>query len=91
MSRVKEGADIIRAALNEVKLIKDADAAVRRSQDILDKLLETAATLESPGPVSDSTLQDLRQLDAAHRNEVHGITEIKVCRLMQVAAIPDFQ
>ncbi|KAJ2933973.1 hypothetical protein H1R20_g3142, partial [Candolleomyces eurysporus] len=77
VSRLKEGADIIRATLNEVRLIQDADSSARRSQDILDKMTDCAATLDSPASNPDFVLQELKQLDAAHRREVQTITEIK--------------
>jgi autophagy-related protein 11 len=78
VSRLKEGADIIRATLNEVRLIQDADSSARRSQDIVDKMIDCAATLDSPASNPDFVLQELRQLDSAHRREVQTITEIKV-------------
>lgn len=78
VSKLKEGADIIRATLNEVRLIQDADSSARRSQDIVDKMIDCAATLDSPASNPDLVLQELRQLDAAHRREVQTITEIKV-------------
>jgi autophagy-related protein 11 len=78
VSRVKEGADIIRSALNEIKLIQDADSTVRRSQEIVDKIAECAATLESPASSPDAIIQELRRLDVAHRDEIQAIADIKV-------------
>ncbi|EAU89419.2 hypothetical protein CC1G_07645 [Coprinopsis cinerea okayama7 len=77
VSRVREGSDIIRAVLNEVKLIQDADAGVRRSQELVDKIIEAGAMVESPATNLDATLQELRQLDLSHRQEVQSIADIK--------------
>ncbi|TFK25285.1 hypothetical protein FA15DRAFT_668655 [Coprinopsis marcescibilis] len=77
VARLKEGSDLIRAVLNEIKLIHDAESSARRSQDIVDKMIEGGATMESPAADPDAILQELRQLDASHRQEVESITNIK--------------
>ncbi|KAF6744689.1 hypothetical protein DFP72DRAFT_825267 [Ephemerocybe angulata] len=77
VGRVKDGADAIRAALNDVQLLQDADSSVQRSQEISDRIAESAALLESPASSPEAIIQELQQLDAAHRREVQSATDCK--------------
>jgi autophagy-related protein 11 len=78
VSRVKEGSDIIRASLDEIKLLQEAESCVRRSQETLDKIIESGAALENPAANLDAVLTDLHRLDESHRQEVQAISDIKV-------------
>ncbi|KAF8190503.1 hypothetical protein BJ912DRAFT_1100883 [Pholiota molesta] len=75
--RIKGGADSVRSMIGNVNLFEEAQTCSRRSQDLLDRITDTAGALESPASDSDHLLQDLKQLDNAHRQEVQQITNKK--------------
>ncbi|TDL25201.1 putative peripheral membrane protein [Rickenella mellea] len=77
VTRLKEGADQVRAALSNTRLVENAESCQRRSQDLVERITDAAAVLESPVSNSDGLLQDLHQFDAALRKEVENITDIK--------------
>ena len=78
VARIKEGSDVIRSALDEINLLKEAETCVKRSQEAVDKIVEAAAAIESPAANLDSVLTELRRLDHFHRQEVQSIADIKV-------------
>ncbi|KAF8966555.1 hypothetical protein BDZ97DRAFT_618120 [Flammula alnicola] len=76
--KLKDGADKVRSSIGNVNLFDEAQTSSRRSQDLLDRITDAAAALESPASDADSLLQDLRHLDNAHRQELQQITNKKV-------------
>ncbi|TFK38069.1 hypothetical protein BDQ12DRAFT_683909 [Crucibulum laeve] len=77
VQRLTEGADIVRAAVTDTRLLEEADSCSRRSQDIFDRITDAAASLESPASNPESLLQELRQLDASLREELQIVTDTK--------------
>ncbi|KII87895.1 hypothetical protein PLICRDRAFT_112259 [Plicaturopsis crispa FD-325 SS-3] len=77
MSRLREGTDAVRSTVADTRLLDDANACLRRSHDISDKITDVAGALESPAPDPDELLQELKRLDTALRHEVQLITDIK--------------
>ncbi|KIM47021.1 hypothetical protein M413DRAFT_267979 [Hebeloma cylindrosporum] len=77
VTKVKEGADKVRTTASNVSLFDEANGCFRRSQDLLDRITDAAAALESPASDADVLLQDLRHLDNLHRQEVQQLTNNK--------------
>ncbi|KDQ58454.1 hypothetical protein JAAARDRAFT_176412 [Jaapia argillacea MUCL 33604] len=75
MTRLNEGADSVRGLVSDASLLEDAEACARRAQELSDKIAATVASLETA--TSDGLIPELRQLDAALRNEVVFITDAK--------------
>ncbi|KAF9530274.1 hypothetical protein CPB83DRAFT_763691 [Crepidotus variabilis] len=71
--RLREGADNVRTTIASTSLLDEADACCRRSQDLLDRITDAAAALESPASNADALLQELKRLDDAQRQEVEQI------------------
>ncbi|THV00458.1 hypothetical protein K435DRAFT_818316 [Dendrothele bispora CBS 962.96] len=77
--RLQEGVEVIRASVTSGQLLDDADNCIGRAQAIFEKLSDRADSLQSPNPNSeaDGFLQELKQLDAALRQELEFIVEVK--------------
>ncbi|EIW78562.1 hypothetical protein CONPUDRAFT_138782 [Coniophora puteana RWD-64-598 SS2] len=77
VGQLSEGTDEVRAAATHVDYVNDAETAARRAKEILERMAESAGTLDNPATASESVLQELKHLDAALRKEVEAITEAK--------------
>ncbi|KAF9472749.1 hypothetical protein BDN70DRAFT_886621 [Pholiota conissans] len=75
--KLKDGADNVRSTVGNVSPIEEAQTCFRRSQDLLDRITDIAGALESPASDGDRLLQDIKQLDNTHRQEVQQITNKK--------------
>ncbi|PCH35298.1 hypothetical protein WOLCODRAFT_139840 [Wolfiporia cocos MD-104 SS10] len=77
MARLNAGADEVRAAVTNQSLLEDAEACVRRSQEVLNKVEDINAVAEKPASGSERFLQELRQLDGTLRSELQFIVQIR--------------
>ncbi|KAF8155845.1 putative peripheral membrane protein [Crassisporium funariophilum] len=77
VNSLKDGADHVRAMVSNRSLLDEAEACCQRSHEILDRISDAAAKLERPVSDSDSVIQELKQLDNVHRQELEQITNRK--------------
>ncbi|PPQ78611.1 hypothetical protein CVT25_010575 [Psilocybe cyanescens] len=77
VNKLKDGADSVRNNLANALLFDEANMCSRRSEDLLNRITDASAALESPASDADLLLQDLRHLDSAHRHELQEITHKK--------------
>ncbi|GJE85510.1 ATG11 domain-containing protein [Phanerochaete sordida] len=77
MTKLREGTDDVRAIVHDASLLDDSDLCARKSEDLLNKIKDTAAAVEKSEPHSDKYVQDLRQLESSLRAELQRITENK--------------
>ncbi|KAH9478358.1 Autophagy-related protein 11 [Psilocybe cubensis] len=77
VNKLKHGADSVRNNLANALLFDEASTCARRSEDLLNRITDASAALESPASDTDSLLQDLRHLDSSHRLELQEITHKK--------------
>nr|GAT55169.1 predicted protein [Mycena chlorophos] len=77
VSQLQQGTHAVRSSVNLTNLLEDAETCSRRSQDIFDKISQSAGALEGHVPDPDGVLQELRQLDFSLRQELQFIVNVK--------------
>ncbi|KAF4618429.1 hypothetical protein D9613_010150 [Agrocybe pediades] len=87
VEKLKEGANSVRSTLANVNLYDEATTSSGRSQDLLDRIMDASASLESPACNAENLLRELKQLDEAHRHELEEITRKKNLCTRQCLAI----
>ncbi|EIN08294.1 hypothetical protein PUNSTDRAFT_143929 [Punctularia strigosozonata HHB-11173 SS5] len=77
MAQLSEGTDEVRDIVSNASHLDDAEASLRRAQELYDQISDAAASLESPAADTEGLLRELRQLDSALRSEVIFVTSAK--------------
>ncbi|KAF9467733.1 hypothetical protein BDZ94DRAFT_1155481 [Collybia nuda] len=75
--QLTEGTDTVRSAVATKKLLDEAEACLRRSQDHLQQITNGVAALDNPTPDPDVIIQELKHRDSDLRNELQYMTDAK--------------
>ncbi|PPR01236.1 hypothetical protein CVT24_006000 [Panaeolus cyanescens] len=86
IAQLKQGADSIRTSAGNDMLLEDAKSCLRRSQDLMDRITDSAAVLESPASDLNVVLPELKQLDLSHRQELQQVIDKKNLYTRQIVS-----
>ncbi|KAF9010058.1 putative peripheral membrane protein [Cyathus striatus] len=77
VQKLSEGTDAIRTAIMYTGDLESAELSAHKSQEIFEKMTDSAASLDSPALNPDIILQELRHLDSLLRSELQMIYDTK--------------
>ncbi|KAK7041445.1 oligomeric, coiled-coil, peripheral membrane protein [Paramarasmius palmivorus] len=86
IGQLQEGCDSIRATVTSTQLLDDAEACLRRSNEIVDIITSSTSGLEVPKADTEAILQDFKRLDSNLRSELQGIVSLKNANTRQCIA-----